>query len=212
MLSGTGIWNLRNVPCHTLMMPSHNAAWSTIRLLAFGTYLMRLIRTLTTNTHIFLILHHQHDTHEHRPRFNRISRVCSPKIWSQCTAMLYLWIRNRVTAFQRNCSLLFLSSWEQKYRVPWVALYWGYFIVLWLFGVSCTAVILTCFVRCGWVYVGVFGQLCGCFGKICTCIFCIFYCLFRVFVLFRLCIFILICFACTSVRTTAIEWKIDCGK
>jgi hypothetical protein len=31
--------------------------------------------------------------------------------------------------------------------------------------------------------------------------------LYCVFVLFRLCIFILICFVCTSVRTTATEWK-----
>jgi hypothetical protein len=64
MLSGTGIWNLRNVPCQTLMMPSHNVAWSTIRLLPFGTYAMHLIRTPTSTTHIFLILHHQHDTHK----------------------------------------------------------------------------------------------------------------------------------------------------
>ena len=29
-------------------------------------------------------------------------------------------------------------------------------------------------------------------------------------VLFRLCIFILICFVCTSVRTTATEWQVNC--
>jgi hypothetical protein len=37
---------------------------------------------------------------------------------------------------------------------------------------------------------------------------CIFY---TVFVLFRLCIFILICFVCTSVRTTVTEWQINCS-
>jgi hypothetical protein len=34
----------------------------------------------------------------------------------------------------------------------------------------------------------------------CTCIYCVLYCLYCVFVLFRLCIFILLCFFCTSVR------------
>jgi hypothetical protein len=33
----------------------------------------------------------------------------------------------------------------------------------------------------------------------CTCIYYVLYCLYCVFVLFRLCIFILICFVCTSV-------------
>jgi hypothetical protein len=41
----------------------------------------------------------------------------------------------------------------------------GYFI--WY--VSCTVVVLTCFLMCGWVYVGVFWQLYGCFGNMCTC-------------------------------------------
>ena len=62
---------------------------------------------------------------------------------------------------------------------------------------------------CGSVYVWVCVMcvgvcMCGCFvmrdcfGNTCTCLYC-------VFVLFRLCIFILICFVCTSVRTTAIS-------
>jgi len=58
--------------------------------------------------------------------------------------------------------------------------------------------------RVGYVWCG--GVcMCGCFDncmgvlvRVCTCICC-------VFVLFRLCIFILICFVCTSVRTTATE-------
>jgi hypothetical protein len=59
---------------------------------------------------------------------------------------------------------------------------------------------------------GVFLQFCGCFGNMCTCIYCTLCRLYCVFVLFRLCVFILICFVCTSVRTTAIEWKINCSK
>ena len=50
---------------------------------------------------------------------------------------------------------------------------------------SCTVVVITCFVIGGCVYVWVFWQLCWYYGNICTRIYC-------VFVLFRLCIFILI--------------------
>jgi hypothetical protein len=56
----------------------------------------------------------------------------------------------------------------------------------------CIAVVLNSFV------------MCSCFGNMCTCIYC-------VFVLFRLCIFILICFVCTGVRTTATEGKFNCS-
>jgi hypothetical protein len=59
------------------------------------------------------------------------------------------------------------------------------------------------------VYVGF--VVCGCFGNMCTCIYCVLYCLYCVFVLFRLCVFILICFVCTSVRTTATELKLNCS-
>jgi hypothetical protein len=77
---------------------------------------------------------------------------------------------------------------------------------------SSTVVIWTCVVMCGWVYVGVFWQLCGCFGSTYTCIYRVLYCLYCVYFLFRLCIFILNCFVCTSVRTTATEWKLNCSK
>jgi hypothetical protein len=83
--------------------------------------------------------------------------------------------------------------------------YYDYFI--WC--VSCTVVVLTCFVMCWW---GVFWQLCECFGNKCTCIYCVLYCVYCVLVLFRLCIFILICFVCTSVKTNATEWKLNCSK
>ena len=66
------------------------------------------------------------------------------------------------------------------------------------------------FVTCGCVYVWVL-VICGCFGNVwvfwyyvylyllCFGILC------TVFCIVRSCIFILICFACTSVRTTATE-------
>jgi len=46
------------------------------------------------------------------------------------------------------------------------------------------------------------GQNLSHFGNMCT---------FICFVLFRLCIFILICFVCTSVKT-ATEWQLNCNK
>ena len=97
-------------------------------------------------------------------------------------------------------------------------LWWPYTEGSWLYCdnsiwcVSCTVVVLIGFVMCGWVYVGVFWQLCGCFGNMCTCIYCVLYCLYCVFVLFRLCIFILICVVCTGVRTTASQWQLNCSK
>ena len=65
--------------------------------------------------------------------------------------------------------------------------------------VSCSVVVVTCFV------------MRGCFGNMCTCIYCVVYCLYCDFVLFRLCIFILICFVCTSVLATATKWKLNCS-
>ena len=93
-----------------------------------------------------------------------------------------------------------------------VTISWGYLIVLWLFHLVCI-LCCGCFnfcVTCGWKYVEAFWQLCGCFGNMCTCIYCVLYCLYCVFLLFRLCILILTCFVCTSVRTNA-EWKLNCS-
>ena len=80
-----------------------------------------------------------------------------------------------------------------------------YFICLYL------VLLLFCFVMCGWVYVGVFWQLCGCFGDVDLYLLC---CVLFVlcFLLFLLCIFILICFISTRVRTKVTEWKISCSK
>jgi len=94
-----------------------------------------------------------------------------------------------------------------------VTLYWRYSIVFWLFYLVCI-LCYGCFnLFCNvWVHVAVFWQLRGCFGNMCNCIYCVSYCLCCVFVLFRLCTFILICFVCTSVRTIATEWKLKCSK
>ena len=63
---------------------------------------------------------------------------------------------------------------------------------------------LGCILYCGcfnlfcnvWVCVCVCCVMCGCFGNMCTCIYCVLYSLYCVFVMFRSCIFILICFVC----------------
>ena len=47
--------------------------------------------------------------------------------------------------------------------------------------VSCAVVVLNGF------------AMCGCFGNMCTGIYCVLYCLYCVFVLFRLCVSMLIC-------------------
>ena len=53
-----------------------------------------------------------------------------------------------------------------------------------------------------WVCVCVGFVMCGCFGNMYNFIYCVLYCLYF-FVLFRLCTFILICFVCTSVKSTS---------
>jgi hypothetical protein len=77
-----------------------------------------------------------------------------------------------------------------------VTLYSRYLMYFFILYVSCTVVVLTCIVMCVRVYVGVFGDMC-------TCIYCVLYFWYCFFVMFRLCVFILICFVCTSVRSTA---------
>jgi len=66
-----------------------------------------------------------------------------------------------------------------------------------------TVVILPCFVICWNVYVWVLYRVVVL--VICVLVFTVFCIVCTVFVLFRLCIFILICFVCTSVRTAATE-------
>jgi len=58
--------------------------------------------------------------------------------------------------------------------------------------VSCTVVVITCFVRaCARTFV------CACVGNMCTCIYCVLHRLYCIFVLFCLHTFILIYFVCT---------------
>jgi hypothetical protein len=70
--------------------------------------------------------------------------------------------------------------------------------------VSCTVLVLTFCVMCDFVYVEGF-VMCGCFVNMYTRIYCVLYFFTVLFVLFRLCIFILICFVCTSVGTIVTE-------
>jgi hypothetical protein len=66
--------------------------------------------------------------------------------------------------------------------------------------VFCNMCVCVCvcvgFVMCGCVC------MCGCFDNTCTCIYCVLCCIYCVFVLFRLCIFILILFC--------LYWCEDC--
>jgi hypothetical protein len=77
-----------------------------------------------------------------------------------------------------------------------------YSIVLWLFH-------LVCILYCGYFHWLCNVCVCVCVLVICVVVFsafCMVCTLF--FVLFRLCIFILIWFVCTGVRTTATEWQL----
>ena len=96
-------------------------------------------------------------------------------------------------------------------------LYCDYFI--WC--VSCTVVVLTCFIKCRCAYVWILECvgvcMCGCFGNMCTCT-CLLCCVLSVLC----CVLSVLCLYCffyvylflfvISVRTTAAEWKLDCSK
>jgi len=74
-----------------------------------------------------------------------------------------------------------------------VTLYWGYWLYCdyFIWCVPCNVLVLYCFI------------MCGCFGNMCTCIYCVLQFFLPFFCIFCLCVFILICLVCTSVRTTA---------
>ena len=71
------------------------------------------------------------------------------------------------------------------------------------FGLRCTMVVLTCFAMFDFVYVGVLQYLDV--SVICVFAFTMVMLFVLSYVLFLLCIFSLICFVCTNVRTAAIE-------
>jgi len=121
-------------------------------------------------------------------------------IWRDLRELILFWSRVK-------WSELRWSSWGQKYHVHWGDLilreldcvvtisFWVYLLLclfqlaLWLFDLFCNE----------WV--------CVCVGVLVICVL-----VFVVFsVLFHLCIFILICFVCTSVWTTATEWQLNCS-
>ena len=69
--------------------------------------------------------------------------------------------------------------------------------------VFCAVVVLTCFVKCGCVYEWVL----LCVGVLVICVL-----VFTVFCIVCIVSFMyIICFVCTSVRTTAILWKLKCS-
>jgi hypothetical protein len=119
---------------------------------------------------------------------------------------IYIYIHVKWFCFEVKSSELSYSEvlWDRSTMCIRVTLYWGYLIVLWLFYLVCVLYcgcfnwfcnvwVCVCvgFSMCGYVYVWVcvcvVFVMCGCFGNMCTCIYC-------VFVLFLLCIFIVICY------------------
>jgi hypothetical protein len=97
---------------------------------------------------------------------------------------------------------ILMNEWMNIYPVTW---HWSYLNVQWLFH-------LVCIIYCGCFNmlcnVWMLWQLCGYSGNFFSFIFCVLY-FCTVFLLFGLCIFILICFVFTSVRTTATKWKLN---
>jgi hypothetical protein len=73
------------------------------------------------------------------------------------------------------------------------------------YGVQAGIKPLTCFVMCGCFD--------NCVGVVAACVlvFILFVLFDLCFLLLRLCMFILICFVCTSVKTTATKWKLNCS-
>jgi hypothetical protein len=114
-------------------------------------------------------------------------------IWSEVK-----WVKVKFLGSKVSCTV----EWPYTENT-W--LYCDYFICC----VSCTVVVLICFVMCGRSdnCVCFFRNMYACICCVLYCLYCILYCLYCVFVMYRLCIFIPICFVCTGVRTTATEWR-----
>jgi hypothetical protein len=132
----------------------------------------------------------------------------SELMWCMWSDFIFKWIELKwVTVKFLKTKVPCTLRWHIE--VTWLYcfyLFWEYLVLC--FNLYCGC--LTCFVMSGCVYVWVL----WCVDILVTrvlafTVFCIVGTVF--FVLFRLCIFILICFGCTSVRTTATEWKLRCS-
>ena len=97
--------------------------------------------------------------------------------WSEVKWSAKKWVTVKSLGTKVPCTL----GWPYT-ECTWM--YCDYFI--WC--VTCTVVILTCFVMCGW------------FGTMCICIYSVLYCWYCVFVLFRLCTFTLFCWVTTQLQ------------
>ena len=125
-------------------------------------------------------------------------------LWSELKWFMCKWF-----CFEVKWSELRWSFGDKGTMYIRVTVYWGYLIVLWLFHVVC---ILCCgyfnwFVMCGCVYVWIL--LCVGVLVICVLVFTVFCIVCTVFCISSF--MYIICFVCSSVRTTATEWKLNCS-
>ena len=107
----------------------------------------------------------------------------------------------------RATTVQFLHPSSAASSLLWLS--FGHILHCVCFNLYCVCYNLFCNV---WVHVCEGFVMCGCFGNRYTNIYCFLYCLYCVFVLLGVCIFILICFVCTSVRATATERQINWSK
>ena len=117
--------------------------------------------------------------------------------------LLYCW---------RSCVLVTQNFLFPEFQNVCMIIFWNSSLCPSFVSSSCPSYFRASVATCCWVFEAAWHWclvMCGCFGNMCTCIYRVLYCLYCVFVLFRLCIFILICFVCTSVRTSATEWPLN---
>jgi hypothetical protein len=128
--------------------------------------------------------------------------------WIKKKLMQHVSVSTQKAIIRRNLSTKWQSSCNcmKPMLMSAYTLHWGHLTVLWLFNL---VFILYC--GCFNLFCNLWVSVCVGVLVMCTCIYCVLYCLYCDFVLFRLCIFILICFVCTSVRTTATRWKLNCS-
>jgi hypothetical protein len=198
----------RFCPIVQVLLPGHRQTWSLCTA-AILVHLMNSIQICMRCKQVVSMLNlllREKNTCLHNIPFSKPSNCTSN--WSTCEKD---WPFALGREWVMQCSDV---EWPDMIYVKWLCfevkwvtvkflgtivpctLVWPYTEGTWLccdyfiWCVSCTVVVWTCFVMCGWVYVCfLMGR---CFGNMCTCIYCVLYCLYCVSVLFRLCIFILI--------------------